>query len=126
MIEPAIYRYLSENNNINTHSKGAYLFHIPQTAEYPCITYGVTGEQRQQSYDGPQKLVQALIEVNTFSKTYESARRLSDIIITELDSFSGDLFGVRVDQSNLSESIGFYEHATNLYGVQNEFTIFYR
>lgn len=126
MIEENIYTFLSTNVAINAVSTGSYFFHLPQSVTYPCIAYGMVGERRDQNFDGQTGLIESFIEINCFSNVFSEARALSAILETELSGFSGSLGTSRVDLAELTDSIGFYEDETGLYGVRNGFTVWHR
>ena len=126
MIEENIYTFLSTNAAIDAASTGAYFFHLPQSVTYPCIAYGMVGENRQTNFDGQTGLIESFIEINCFSKVFSEARSLSNVIETELNGFTGAMSGSRVDLTELTDSIGFYESETGLYGVRNGYTIWHR
>lgn len=126
MIEQDIQAFLTTNSAIIALSQGAYLLHMPQGANYPCIAWAKTGDDRSDTYGGQTTLINSQFEINAFSSRFSEAETLTAAIIAELNNYSGTVGGSRVDSVKLQSSIGFYEQETKLYGVANTFIIHHR
>jgi hypothetical protein len=93
--------------------------------QMPCVVYTVSSEDRQKTYCGTQKLLNAAIQLDHYALTLEEARRLSFAVRAVLIDFIGSDDSIVVRDVALTGSFATYDMDPGLMRVVDTYTIWY-
>jgi len=111
MIEQSLYQYLSGIEAItNIVGTSIYHHHLPQSAEFPVLTFQLISSRHEHDLLGAAGIVTARYQVDCWSYSLSEAATMAEAVRQALQGFSGDmedteiLFIVLDDQNNLDEA----------------------
>ncbi|MCP5018063.1 MAG: DUF3168 domain-containing protein [Ketobacter sp.] len=119
MIDTAIYTLLSNASAI-TALVSTRIYPLPslqadQNITYPCVTYNVSEDGAESSFDGQGTFERVSIEIDAWGDTYQSMGDIADAIKTAVKNYSGTVSGVIIDQITIDSTVSVYEDQIEKY-----------
>lgn len=110
MIEHVIYSLLSNSVPVSALvSSRIYPIMLPQNAAYPAISYQVSEDGAESSYDGQGTFQRVSVEIDAWSDTHAGMLTLADEITNTLKNYSGTNSGVVIDKITIDSAVSVFE-----------------
>lgn len=127
MIEQFIYGRLKDDVAVEAIvSARIYPLAIPQNSTYPCVSYEVSRDDEEESFDGQGTFKRSTIDISAWSETYDDMRDLAEAIKSALKNYTGTHSGVVIDKVFIESSVAVYEQEIEKYRETMLITLFSR
>lgn len=127
MIEHAIYSILSNDAGVTTlSSTRIYPVKLPQNATLPCVSYSVSEDAEDQTYDGQGTFQRVSVELDAWSDTHSEMLSLADAIKTAIKNYTGTVSGTTIDRVSIDSSVSVFEEEIEKYRKTWVCTLFKR
>lgn len=116
---------LTQPDVVTEVADGIYPLFIPQGREPPCIVYQQIDADRQVTFDGTSKLVNAFVQLDCLAMRYADARRMADAVRGALVDYSGSMSGTLVRACYIAGDQDLSEIEPGFYRVSLNFNLWY-
>lgn len=126
MIEESLYSFLSSDSAVSGLVEDRIYGQIaPQKSLLPRIVYSRVATQRSQSLCGTDSKVRAIMQIDSYDKTYKGSKTLADVLRHTLSDFTGDMNGTRVSTVSLDSDVDLDDPEPGLYRVSQTYFIWF-
>jgi hypothetical protein len=126
-IEDAIGAKLAATSGVtDLTSTRIYAMHLPQRPTLPAITYRKISGVRIHAMSADPGVAHPRFQVDSWGKTYESAKDVEVQVRAALSRWRGDQSGVTILASFVENEIDLFEDETGDYRIITDFVIWHR
>ena len=124
MIDADFVTWLNAQSGITTLTGSRiYALILPQNPTLPAITFSLSDNQRDFTFDGEGTLVSTDVQVDCWGDTYEAARGLLAAFLSAIKNYTGAMGSSSISQVELEADINVYEDAVFAYRSTQLLTI---
>lgn len=122
MKDEAIYSLLTNDAGVSALVSGrVYPLGLPQNAVQPCVSYSVSEEAEDETFDGQGGVSQADILIDCWATTYDEAQAVAQAVKSALQNNTGLVAGVNIQRLILERSLSVIEDDVDLYRTTQSF-----
>lgn len=122
MLEESIAGFLMDDTAIGAYIEGRVYGQIaPSKSPLPRIVYSRISTRRTQTLCGTDTTARAVVQIDSYDKTYKGAHLLATAIRKTLTDFSGDMRGTRVSTVTMESDIDLDDPDPGLYRVSQTY-----
>jgi hypothetical protein len=125
MIEKAIRHILVNDTGVKAITTRCYPVKTPQKPTYPLIVYHKISGWRDHHLQGASGLANPRFQIESWAKTYEGAKTLSEAIRGALDGYTGTADGTKIGSCLLENENDFYEHEIEIYRIVQDYLVWH-
>lgn len=124
MIENAIYQILAAANAVTAVTGTNIFTGIAPAEDMTCyVVIHLIGITPENDKDGPSKLDQARVQVNSFHTEKATGDTLAALIRTALDRYRGSIGGFSIDKIVFQDARSDFDYEHNQYEVMQDFIV---
>ena len=120
MIESSLWSFLDDELECKV-----YPLHLPQSPDYPAVTYQQVSRERHFSHKGFSYLTTARYQINSWSKSYSEAKGIARDVIEAARGYSGDMEGITIGLITVDTETDSYHEDSGVYQVVVDLIIHY-
>jgi hypothetical protein len=125
VIVDSFFSFLGAQSGVTSLCPRIYPLTIPEGANPPAITFSLDSDERDQLFDGPGDLKQALIDTSSWSLDHANAHAIADAVEAALANYRGTFGSKTAEHIRLARKFELFESDSGLYRVSQQFLIAY-
>ncbi len=127
MLEESLFSFLTSDTAIaGMIDARVYAQIAPQGALLPRVVYSRITTQRTQTLCGTDQKVRAVMQIDSYDRTYKGAKELAKALFFTLVDFSGDMNGTRVSTVALDSDVDLDDPDPGLFRVSQTYFIWFK
>jgi len=121
MLETSLWSFLDSELGCSV-----YPVHLPQSPDYPTVTYSQVSGPRGYTHDGPDGLVTARYQISCWSPSYSDAKSTANDVMDAVSGYSGNMEGTHVGLITVDNESDAYENESGVFFIAIDIMIHYR